>query len=175
MGEPTRIKTIKAELEKSAKEYLETREQLEVARVAFEAARERLAGVKKHATEMLETLDWYSWQRTHKDVRYAATPAGEAILEVLWNRTFDSAYAHLNKDEHPKFIPEMTLSGIQMELENGGFDFNTSTPLREVNAALMQLKGVTKLPSGNYRRDDADQVLDRLRRKYEEDEAKKGK
>ena len=61
------------------------------------------------------------------------------------------------KGKH-KYEPSMFLSGITKTLENGGYDFQSSAPQREVNAALINLGGVLKTKYG-YQAADADETL----------------
>ena len=56
-------------------------------------------------------------------------------------------------------MPEASLTQIQEALDRGGFEFRTSTPLREVNAALINLVGVKK-DGDLYVCTDAEKYLD---------------
>jgi hypothetical protein len=110
----------------------------DVARVHFEAARDRLASTKNLAAEIMDFPDWYNWRYTHTDVKYAAMQIGEAILEVLRDYAWSRAVAFIT-GEIKGYKPYKVLGEITKALEEGGFDFRTSTPQREVNAALINL------------------------------------
>jgi hypothetical protein len=48
-------------------------------------------------------------------------------------------------------IPLYTLENLRRGLTARGFEFRTLTPLREINAALMNLSGITRHPKdGHY-------------------------
>jgi hypothetical protein len=159
---PARIKAILAELERVAAEYVENQKQYQGAHVHFQAARERFASIKRIASEMLAFNDWYDWQASHSHVRYAAMTIGEAIREALHVRAFDAAAAvvHSVESARANFSPGMTLEQIADALEKGGFEFRTSTPKREVNAALIKLDGITKnTKTDEYEIGDAAEIL----------------
>lgn len=158
-----RVRAIQAELDKSAGEYLQVKQQYEMARIAFEAARERFSGVRRLANEVLTPEDWFDWKFKNESVQLAALPIGEAIMEGFWSHTFDTAYAHVVK--HKEFKPQMSLHELCQLLEKGGYDFRTTTPLREINGALMNLNGLVKLETGEYQREDAAEILENVRKK----------
>ena len=163
MTEPPRVKAIKAELDKTAKEYLVAKQALDIARITFESARERYSGLKKHANSILQGTAWYEWQYNHRDVQYAATQIGSAIADVLWNHAFMVSYeCSKNNSPYDEYEPSMSIQEIASALEEGGFDFRSTTPMREVNAALIQLKNVVKLESGDYQIEDAKSIYDDL-------------
>jgi len=155
---PQRIKAILAELEKSSAEYVQTKETLGGARTQFEAAREKFSGVRRLAGEMMTSMDWHAWKDEHPAVQYAGiSTTGDAILQALRDRAFDSAYSFI-AGKIPEFSPEMTIERLLETLESGGFEFQSITPLRELNAALINLKGITKTDY-QYRIEDADDIL----------------
>lgn len=154
---PQRIQAILGELNRAAMDYIYAKASYETTRVTFEAAREKFAGVKRLASEMLTSMDWYMWRQEHPNAMYAAMPIGEAILEVLDNHTYAVAFAYAEGGAD-KFRPFMSMEKIVEALESGGFEFRSTSPLREVNAALINLAGVTKTSSG-YQRDDAEETL----------------
>ncbi len=55
----------------------------------------------------------------------------------------------------------MTLAQIVEELEKGGLEFESRTPGREVNAALINLKGVVKVREG-YALEDHEELFARF-------------
>lgn len=167
---PTRIRSIEAQLETSAAEYLQARERLEHARVEFEVAREKLGGIKRLAGEILNNEDWDAWQKKHTSVRFVAVPIGETIIRILADHAAQCAYLHL-RNKTP-FSPSMTLQEIANVLEGGGYDFRSTSPLREVNAALMQLKGVAKPVEGKYEIEDAEEFVTTVRNVLEESKKK---
>jgi len=153
---PERIKVILVELEKTSNEYSAAIQNLQRARGQFEAAREKFTGIRRLASEMLTSYDWYKWREKSPGVRYAGMSIGEAVLEALEGRAYASAFSHVVHQE--EFSPDMTMDALLPALESGGFDFQTATPLRELNAALINLKGVEK--RGNaFRVSNANEIL----------------
>lgn len=153
---PERIKVILAELETTSNEYTVAIRNLQRARGQFEAAREKFTGIRRLASEMLTSYDWYRWREAHPGVRYAGMSIGEAILEALEEVAYTSAFNHVVHQR--EFSPDMTMDTLVPMLESGGFEFQTATPLRELNAALINLKGVEK--SGiDLRASNADEIL----------------
>ncbi len=156
--ESSRIRAIKAELDKCAVEYRAAKDQFEKARVEFEIAREKLTGVKQLAANMLTDSEYRNWGWNHLDVVHAGVPIGDAISYALWNHAWDNAVECYKNIEECPYAPDLSLDRISDDLEKGGFDFRTSTPLREINGALLQLKGVEKLSNGNYKRVDSYEI-----------------
>ncbi len=154
---PERIKAIFEELEKSSADYLATKQKFDRSRVEFEAARKRFAGVRRLASEMLTTRDWRLWKSTHPQVQYVGMAIGDAIGRALEDRAWDSAFRHAENRNY-EFSPEMTMDRLMETLEAGGFEFQSATPLRELNAALINLKGITKTSRG-FRVSDAEDIL----------------
>jgi hypothetical protein len=164
---PTRIKAIYTELEKSSIEYLAAKQKFEASRVEFAAAQERFTGIRRLASEMLTTRDWWMWVAKHPSIQYVGMTIGDAILRVLENRAYESAFKHAQNPQNV-FLPVMTMNQLVETLEVGGFEFQTTTPLREVNAALINLKGVTKTPRGP-KISDADRILEQALSVQEEE------
>jgi len=101
----------------------------------------------------------YEWYENYPHVKYAGMPIGEAILAFLREKAVDAAVAYHNK-EAKTFQPYVFSNRIIEGLDEGGFDFRSTAPLREVNAALMKLNGVKKNEkSGRYATENADHYL----------------
>ena len=158
---PGRVQAILDELSRATHEYVEVKHTFDQARGQFEIAREKFGTVKRLAAEMLPWLEWSFWQEEHPDVKFAGIPIGEAILAALRDHALKVAYEHVN---HPSenFVPEMTPDLLVEALESGGFEFRSATPLREINAAVINRKGIIKRASG-YRIEDADQILELIK------------
>jgi hypothetical protein len=135
---PSRLEAILSELQRDSDDYIVAKQSFDVARVHFEAARDRLAATKALAADMMDFMDWYRWRTSHPNVKFAAGPMGEAITEVLNDCAVEEAFAFA-RGRKPKFDPFLALEQITLHLEAGGFSFRTSTPAREVNAALINL------------------------------------
>src|SRR6266849_4882693 len=155
-----RIKAIQLQLDRAALEYTDAQKEFEVARINFQAARERFAGIKRMAHDALGHGAWFDWQDEHENVRYAAMPIGEAIRQALTNNAFESA-EEATENPTRKFSPGMAIEEIAEVLESGGFEFQTTGHLREVNAALMRLKGTKRnKTTGDYEAADAAEILE---------------
>lgn len=154
---PRRVQAVLLQLDRVASDYKEAKESFESARVEFEAAREKFASVKQLAAGMLTSNDWWAWQQQNQSVKYAAMPIGDAILESLREHTFAAAWRSV-EGEQASFMPHCSMDELVAQLEAGGFDFRSSTPRREVNAALLNLNGVAK-DGEMYLLDEADKML----------------
>lgn len=165
MGQPMpkRIEAITAELDNAAQEYVWAKDAFQETQVAFEAAREKLAGIKQLATAMMPTDAWYKWQADHGTVRYVGMSLGEAIIAVLQNYAYQRAINHAQYDLITDYEPAMTKDAIVSQLEDGGFDFRTTTPLRELSAALLRLDGVVENADGTYETEVAAGILERVK------------
>ena len=119
--------------------------------------RERFARTKELAAAMMGAA-WYQWQATHPDVAFTGTQIGDAILNVLAKRAVDAAY-QFAREETKQYFAAMGLDQIVEAMESGGFEFNSATPGREVNAALINLARVNKPSAGTYTIVEADEVL----------------
>jgi len=168
---PARIKAIKVQLDRAAEEYAEAQKEFEVARVNFQAARERFAGIKRMAHDALGHREWFSWQDQHENVQYAAMPIGDAISMVLVNKAFEVA---AEVAEITRFNPGMDIEEIAEVLEAGGFEFQTTSHLREVNGALMRLKGAKRnKTTGKYEAPDAGEIFAAVNESADEETAEK--
>jgi len=156
----TRTQAILEQLDWAAEEYNRAKEQFDQAMVRFQAARERFAGIKKMAQKVLPELQFIMWSNQHPEVRYTAMPLGEAIQQVLWSAAWEQAIRYL-RDETRTYVPERTLDAIVNDLDGGGFDFQSATPLREVNAALMRLGGIKPGKfKGSFTLENAEEILE---------------
>lgn len=158
---PTRVQAIQHELDTDADNYTHAKSSFDISRVHFEAARDRLAGTKRLASEILDPYEWYTWREEHPHVKYAGTVIGEAILDVLVDYAYGKAFDFLDSTS-PTYDPSLTLEEITEALESGGFDFRSSTPAREVNAALIHLTGKVKSARG-YATADAEAIMESAR------------
>lgn len=168
MNNTIRVQTVVAELDRAAQEYVTAKANLERARIAFEMARTKFTGIRQLAAQMLAGRDWGEWQRNHLGIRFAGMPPGDAIVFVLRSHAYTQAMSHFSSSGKLKFSPSMPLANIVSTLEQGGFEFRSSAPLREVNAALVNLKNVTKLESGRYEAADAKDLFEMVRKSVEE-------
>lgn len=141
-----RSKTIWAELERATAEYLQAKHAFEQAQILFESAKEKFSGIKRLASEILDPVSLFQWQQSHPVVQYAGMSIGDVILAVLRGRALSSDKA------------EMMLHEIVETLNAGGFEFKTPSPLREVNAALINLEGVEKTKFG-YKISENDAIV----------------
>ncbi len=143
-----RVETMKVQLNQVSEEYLAIKERFDEARVTYEVAREKFASVRRLALNVLSSQDWWTWRSQHKSVQYTGLKLGEAIANLLENHAYDVAAnywtAVARKEKKAEYLPMMGLERIQETLEHGGFEFRTSTPLREVNAALINAPEVEK-------------------------------
>jgi hypothetical protein len=165
MGTPLlrRVETMKAQLDLVSAEYLEAKEQFDVARVNYEVAREKFSGVRRLAMSVQSNNDWYKWRHDHQGVQYSGLRLGEAIADVLENRAYEAAAEYWKikaTDEPARYFPLLSLERIQENLERGGFEFRTATPLREVNAALINAPAETiKKEKHGFLAARADEIL----------------
>jgi hypothetical protein len=161
----TRLQAMFDELDKALADYQNIKGSFMDARVRYQSARERFAGIRRLAGEMLPRRAWSDWLDKHPDVTFMGMPIGDAILLALEEKATRSALDHLTaKDpkKPPHYDPSMNLDDIVSALERGGFEFRGLSPAREVNAALLKLPGVIK-ELGRYKKADADKTLEQLR------------
>lgn len=147
------------ELGRAADEYAHAKEEADRAQLRFEAAAERMATVRRVVAPILSWQELFEWERAHPQVRYAGSTVGDAIEAYLLDEAYTEAW-HCNEDPERRYGPWRTLEDIVRALDVGGFQFKTTTPSREVNAALINLK-VTRAGDGNmavYATPDADQI-----------------
>ena len=154
-----RVEAMLEELNKTVVDYSQAKEQYDTARIAYEVAREKFASVRRLATAVLSRSDWWTWRTEHEIVQYTGLKIGEAIVEALYDCAYTSAWGHHHKNK--PYEPAMTLEELQESMERGGFEFRTTAPLREVNAALIQfVRDERVVKEGrNYRLADSDEVL----------------
>jgi hypothetical protein len=167
-----RLQAVETELNRCANEYLRAKGAFEKVQMEYQLAKERFATVRRVASEVFDTGDWMDWEEEHPDVRFAGLDVGEAIIEMLRRKAYDSATAHF--EENKKYKAGMYQFQIVNVLQEGGYDFKSTTPGREVNAALIQLKGVRKSADGIYEIADSQTILEETRSCYglPEDEKK---
>ncbi len=162
MTEPIPAPRVQAafdELDRAAAEYTEAKRQYEEARVRFEAANKRFGSVRRLADGMLSTRDLMRWRQRHPQVRFAGMTVADAIESYLREHAYDAASAFASK-ETKSYQPWAALDTIVRELEEGGFQFRTTSPKREVNATVINLATVTKLKNAPaYKVADADEIL----------------
>ena len=161
-----RIAAIWSELDQSAQALERAKADHQRAFVKYEAAREKFRLVRQLAVPMMTGLDWAMWQQGHPGVKYAAIDLAAAILEVLRLQAYAASntvvYKPDNLPKPPEYNPWLGLENITLQLEEGGFDFRTTAPLREVNAALLNMEGRDKHPTkpGEYAIANARLILD---------------
>lgn len=160
-----RLQVILEELDRDFNTYQAAKEQLETARTRLEIARQRFVATKTLASEAAG-IQWYAWLRQHPQLRYFGTPIGDAILNILELRCYISG-ANFVQGEASRYLPQMTITQIADELEQGGFEFTSTAPAREVNAALINLKGVEKIGT-TYRFERAQEILNELKEAKEQ-------
>jgi hypothetical protein len=161
-----RVQAIEAELQKSKQAYLKVKKNWLKARTEFAIAQEQFGVVRRHASEGLSHIDWWRWHRdpNNAEVRFVGAEMGDAILEILRDRARRDAQDIIkNPDNENPSKFQMGLNAIVRELEKGSFEFRSATPAREVNAALIHLKGVTK-SQGGYAAADAEQIMEQERK-----------
>jgi len=156
-----RVETMKTQLDQVSEEYLNAKEYFDEARVTYEVAREKFASVRRLAVNVLSPQDWYSWRSAHQSVQYTGLKLGDAIEFVLEGRAYEAAQAYwqeIARKGKSGYRPAMTLDQIQEALERGGFEFRSTTPRREVNAALINATTVKK-EKGWFTALRADEIL----------------
>ena len=154
---PGRMQAILAELDRVAAEYTECRALRDAANVRFEAARDHFAAVKRIANNVLGGQEWWSWASNNVNVRYAGMSIGEAIREALGHKAVIAAMDAAG--DRDAYDPALGMEELYEVLEQGGFEFASTAPRREVNAALMKLDGVNKLEDGRYEEADAEDTF----------------
>lgn len=118
------------------------------------------------AQAMIGQREWMKWSEAHPNLEYTGSPLGTAIFGMLTFNAWITA-AEYSRKASKQFNPSMNLEGISLKLEEGGYEFKSTTPLRETNAALIKLKGVVKTKSGTYQVEDADTYLGYFSQKEE--------
>lgn len=157
----SRIEAILSELERDSTDYVVAKQEFDAKRVRYEAARDRLAATKKLASDMMDGRQWYMWRAEHPDVKFSATAMKDAIMELLSDYAFECALKVARAEGSGGglmlYSPFLDLDEITARLESGGFSFRSSTPAREVNAALINLHVVKEF--GRYAAADKDDAL----------------
>jgi hypothetical protein len=151
MANFARVQALVTELDKLAKEYIRARDEHESKRQVFQAAKEKLVAVRKVAPDILGNA-WHAWTKNHPEVQLVGMEIGEAIVAFLRTKAYESAIQRARslaaKDEPKEYKPSMTSVEIAEGLDAQGFEFRTASPRREVHAALLNLKGITKVEAG---------------------------
>lgn len=157
-----RIEQIQNELQNAAHEYATAKMVYDTIRIRYEVARESFARIKEMASERMSAVEWVGWQAQNPTVKFAATQIGPAVIQVLEGRAWQAAGEHLGGSA-ATYWPYCTLDTIVGELEKGGFDFSSTAPKREVNAALINLGGVVKYEPNWYAIETFDSILEQLK------------
>ncbi len=142
---PERVRVILDELNNAAYDYQRARDEYQRAQLAYDLGRERLVSLKKLGAEVMGWLPWYQWLQEHEEVRFTGESMGDAVLNLLRNQIHEEATKAAN-DPNAKYLPWVNVDKIVEALEAGGYEFKSIAPQREVNAALINLSGVTKFP-----------------------------
>ena len=164
MTQTPKMKAILAELQRDADSYLQTKAEFDAIKFQFQLARERLTTTRRLASEVMGGTDWRDWRDAHPAVRYAGLPVGEAILNVLEDAAHKAAFRHVN-GEVKRFQPYYMLEAIVHQLGEGGYEFRSASPYREINMALTRLSGIEK-NNDMYAIKDADRILEYYQRKH---------
>ncbi len=132
------------ELDSATAEYTVAKDVFDETRVKFEVAKRRLEVTKQLASEAITSWEWEQWVREHKSVSFAGLAVGEAVLALLERETRDSIREQLEKGVVDKGFtrPALMLEQIRQHLIRGGFEFKGLTPLREINAAVLNKAGI---------------------------------
>lgn len=155
---PARVQALLEELSRDVESYESAKQEIERARVHYEIARERFSRIRTLAASMLSAGDWQSWLRKHPNLKYIGSQIGDAISTLLTHRAFESAH-NVGEGKDKKYRPAATMEMIASELEIGGFEFRSTSPFREVNAALIKLTGVKKNTAGLYMTEESHEIL----------------
>jgi hypothetical protein len=141
------------ELNSAAQNYRERRAAFEIERQRYEASLQSFIAVRRLADEVLPGVDYLTWENENPDVAMVGMDVGAAILAVLRTRAYQSAH-EAAQDPKVSYRPRMSSWEISRVLDEQGFPFKTSTPRREVHAALLHLKGVKRDMGGGRRTQD---------------------
>jgi hypothetical protein len=153
----SRMQAIVAELDRASAEYTRCRAERDATNVRFEAARERFASVKRIANNILGGEEWWHWAFRNRNVMFAGMPIGVAVRDALAFHAIDCAIE--SRGDRARYDPAVTMEQIYQKLDDGGFEFTSNAPRREVNAALMKQEGVKKLDDGRYEAEDAEDMF----------------
>ncbi len=166
-----RVKAVLEELDRAAAEYEQAKDVYEDARARYQAAGERFASVRRLAKGGITGMEWFEWLSGHGAVRYAGMSLAEAIGEYLTDVAFQSAAEAASTPDTPttrfsistphQYDPWRSLEQIMTGLEEGGYEFRTQTPGREVNAGLTNLATKVKNDvTGLYATVDHKEILE---------------
>ena len=163
------VQTILQQLNVAADEYTAANEVYITARVEYELARERFAKTKDMAWAMIGQSEWMKWSENHPNLEYTGTALGTAITGILGHQAWITA-SEYDQKSNKRFNPALDLESISRHLEQGGYEFKSTAPLRETNAALMKLNGVAKTRFNTYQINEAESYLEYFKIQYLEEE-----
>ena len=148
-------KQISIELKDSASALSEAQSALEAAQATYDLSFQRSKAARDYLAKDLSGNDPKSFPQAvslfmlvYNDLRkyaYTACSLGAAIEVIL---------------EHQVQGQHLRLVEIIHHLNEGGFRFNTASPRRETNAALLKLKGIETDKAGNYWVEDTEEEPD---------------
>jgi len=141
--------TILVEFHQSVKEYVEVKQEFDKIRAKLGTKWEKLKAVKSLLADCLPGTELTKIDVYYPNIRFVAMPIGDAIKATLQRHAFVSAKNHIQNPLTP-YKPALGLEEIYRILDAGGFEFQSATPRREINAALMRLQGVEPLENGRY-------------------------
>lgn len=150
---------ITEELRRDAEEYSAAKEDLKRSRVRFEIAKKRIAATKELAREVMGDKEWQQWRAKTDDVKYIGVPIGKAIEQVLRDHAHQCVFMHTHVDPTQAGTVALSLEQIAEVLDKGGFEFRSIAPLREVNAALINLNGIVKVAGNKYQPTDLEDII----------------
>jgi len=162
-----RAAAIVSELGRAASEYQDALREFEITRQRLEVAKEKFAGVRRLAPDVLSPREWSEWQYNHEDLWLVGMDIGEAIRQTLHIRATSSAMESLDSKGEKRWDPSMATWEVVEALVEHGFEFRTATPRREVHAALLHLKSAKKMGEGRYALKEADAVYSDMKNSYE--------
>ena len=154
------------ELNKAVEEYEAALAEFEIFRQRYEAAKEKFIGVRRLAADVMPASDMYDWEHEHPDIQMVGLDIKDAILTILRRHAVDSADTAITSKDKTEYNPTMFTTSIYDALDRYGFAFRTGTPRREVHAALLHLKGVTKVGTMRYAIEDADDIYKNMVEAY---------
>ena len=164
-----------SELNQAADAYRDVLREYEGVRQRFEIARERLRAMQRRASDILPRRDWADWEYHNEDLWAIGTEIGEAILISLRGHAVDAAMKSLDLDSKGvvEWDPTATTEQIMAALDEHGFEFKTGTPKREVHAALLRLKGVSKTKDGRFAHGEAREIYASMQEGWPRDETER--
>lgn len=162
-----RDELIDEELKRDLAEFETAKIALDRARARYDIAKHRFLATKRLADETAMTSTEY-WQDQYSAIIYFGLSIGRAIVRVLTEHVRRQAKMFVNKIPD-WYEPEMTVEDIVKALEKGGFEFTSPTPMREANAALINMKGIMKTERGYACEDHRSQVESEMLRQHMND------